>query len=535
MAGSPTEQADQAIAAGHQQEDRGSHEAALSSYRRAAQIAPQYPRAHLNIGNALRNLHRYEEAASAFRLALALDPDYAHAYFNLGTLLAETGKRAEATSALATALRLQPDEVMAAKVVDAESYMLFSSAFREQLDPGGAAREHMRVGSLISRLAGPPCTHWSNGREPDRKLRVAYVSGDFGDHPVALFLRPVLREHDRALFEIHCYSNNPDERPVPASISSNAHAVRNVSRLSDAELVDLVRADSIDVLVDLSGHTENNRLRAFARHPAPVQVTWLGYLNTTGLQQMDYRICDWHTDPPGETEHLHTEQLYRLPFTQWCYEPWPAAPNPGQRSVPEASRVVFGSANQHLKVSDRCLDLWSQILSRVPQARLVVLDMRDERVAEATSRRLLERGIAKDRITLRGRLPIEAYYQSLAEFDIALDTYPHNGATTTFDTLWMGAPIVGLRGNRGISRCTYSILKCLRLTELIATSEAAYIELNVQLAENQEWRSALSSGLRERLSSSALMDAKRFVTDLEAAYRRMWRTWCDRHTEDLDA
>jgi predicted O-linked N-acetylglucosamine transferase (SPINDLY family) len=520
------DEAERAIANGHQREDRGAHEEALACYRAAINAAPNFPRAHLNVGNALRNLRRYDEALAAFRRALTLNPSYAPARFNLGTLLAEIGDREAATTELNEALRLQPTLEMREKVVGAESYQLFSGALREVQDPKKAAQEHIRVGQLISSLARPPFTSWANTPEPDRILRVGYVSGDFGAHPVSLFLRALLPQHDRARFDVYCYSTDPIENDPVRTVTSSARVMRNVAHITDGDLAELVRTDEIDILVDLAGHTEKNRLSMFARHAAPVQVTWLGYLNTTGLREIDYRVCDWHTDPAG-AEALHTEELYRMPHSQWCYAPWPGThvlPN----RVQQSTEIVFGSANQHMKVSDGCLDLWSQILRRVPAARLIVLDVRDRYIGESITARLKQRGIPRDRIELRGRLSINAYYQAIGEFDIALDTFPHNGATTTCDTLWMNVPIVAMRGSRGISRCTYSILKSLGMDELIVASEDEYIALNVRLATEGALRGALCTDMRKKLAASPLMDAKRFAKDLEAGYRAMWRRWCER-------
>jgi len=520
------ERAEHAIARGHEHEDDGDLEAALVWYRSAVAAAPEYARAHLNVGNALRGLRDYTGALDAFRTALRHEPRFAHAYFNLGTLLAEMGQRDAAVSALESALSLQSDKQMVDKVLDAESYLLFSSAFREPRDPALAARDHFRVGSAIAQHAGPPFTSWANVPEPERKLRVGYVSADLRPHPVSLFLQVILERHDRGRFEIHCYSNNPAGNPVLATIPAHVDCLRDISLLEDGDAAALIRADRIDILVDLAGHTQNNRLGLFARHPAPVQVTWLGYLNTTGLAAMDYRICDRFTEPEGETESLHTERLYRMPHSQWCYRPWGYTPLVAQPHPESPGKIVFGSCNQSLKLSDACLDLWSQILLRLPAAELVILDIRDRHTQATISERLAQRGIHAKRVTLRKRSSVPDYYRAIGEFDVALDSYPQNGATTTLDTLWMGVPIVALKGQQGISRSTFSILSSLAMPELIAGSEPDYVELNVRLAEDKAWRTELRATLRDRLVASPLMNASEFAADLESGYRAMWRQWC---------
>jgi predicted O-linked N-acetylglucosamine transferase (SPINDLY family) len=301
---------------------------------------------------------------------------------------------------------------------------------------------------------------------------------------------------------------------------------REIAGLDDQRVIDLIREDQIDVLVDLSGHTDRNRLSVFARHPAPVQASWLGYLNTTGLPAMDYRICDWHTDPLGATEHLHSEQLVRMPDSQWCYAPWY---NIDYILEPHAARpddIVFGSFNQLIKLTDTTLSLWSRILAKVERAKLVVFDVRQSATAQTLLRRMEQHGIDTSRVILRGREPLREYFAAIGNVDIALDTMPYNGATTTLDTLWMGVPIVALRGERGIARGSYSILCSLGADELIALNSDDYVELNVSLAHDPQRRASMRRSLRGRLAASPLMDTHSFTRALEERYREMWRAWC---------
>ncbi|HEV2686279.1 MAG TPA: tetratricopeptide repeat protein, partial [Actinomycetota bacterium] len=258
------ERADAAIAEGHSLEDEGLLSDALDRYREALVIAPTYPRALLNVGNALRLLHRHAEAETAFREALRHDRDYAPAYFNLGTLLAVDGDYNGAKECLHEALRLQPD--MVGRVLDAESFLLFSSSLRGDLDPQTLAEEHFRVGAAIAHAAGPPFTTWPNAPDPGRKLRVGYVSGDFAPHPVAVFLRPMLQHYDRGQFDVYCYSNTPAENPIAASFRPLVTYWRDIWGVDDQTVVDHIRDDAIDILLDLNGHTERNRLAVFARH-----------------------------------------------------------------------------------------------------------------------------------------------------------------------------------------------------------------------------------------------------------------------------
>ena len=584
------EAADRLIAEGHPNEDRGDFAAALALYRKAAEAAPGYARAHMNVGNALQRLDRLDEALAAQRRAVECAPDDAAARFNLGSLLRTRGDLPAAETELLEAHRLEPDMLAAVLVLadvydaeerfddaemqfqhalaiapdhagaplnfgmflarqgrldeatsfierakaldpelkDVDSFLLFSYNFRADVDAIAVYDEHRRVGAAIERAAGVPFNEWANAPDLERPLRVAYVSGDFRHHPVALFLRPVLENHDRRQIETFCYSNYPEANEVADALRARCRHWTNVSSLDDDQLAVLIRRDGIDILVDLSGHTNSNRLHVFARHPAPVQVTWLGYLNTTGLTAMDYRICDRHTDPEGETEHLYTERLVRMPHSQWCYAPWIGHENlPAPRAEQHAS-IVFGSFNQYFKITDECLAIWCKVLSRVPDSSLLVLDVRQPATRTTLLERIERNGIDPARVTTRGRQSIAEYFAAIGSVGIALDTFPYNGATTTLDTLWMGTPIVALRGERTISRGCYSLLKALGADELIARNPDEYVDINVHLARDADWRSRLRDTLRPRLVASPLMDAKRFVADLEVRYREMWRAWCGR-------
>jgi predicted O-linked N-acetylglucosamine transferase (SPINDLY family) len=541
----------------------------------------------MNIGNALHKLGRRQDAMAAYRQAVACEPAYAPAKFNLGALLIECGQLDLGATELLAAVQQQPDLVDArllladtyeklgrsdaaddqfaaalkrapdhagallnfgtyclrqgrfgeasqllrrARVANPElddvvSFNVFALNFRSDVDAETIAAEHRAAGLHLQRRAGEPFRHWTNVPDPDRRLRIGYVSGDFAHHPVALFLRPVLEQHDPSAFEVFCYSNVAGDNEIADVLRGHAHHWREIAGMSDAEVANVVRDDGIDILVDLSGHTTGNRLGVFALHPAPVQVTWLGYLNTTGLAAIDYRITDRHTDPPGTTERLHSERLVRMPDSQWCYAPWHrvepvSAPHPAR---PDA--LVFGSFNQAVKITDATLTLWSRILAALPAAKLVVLDVRPITEAQLR-RRMATHGIDASRVTLVGRVDIDAYFAAIGDVDIALDTTPYNGATTTLDTLWMGVPIVALRGDRGVSRGSYSILSSLGADELIASTADEYVDLNVRLAVDVGWRKRLRATLHDRLIRSPLMEAAGFTSALEARFVEMWRAWC---------
>jgi predicted O-linked N-acetylglucosamine transferase (SPINDLY family) len=368
-------------------------------------------------------------------------------------------------------------------------------------------------------------TDWPRSGGKSNLLRIGYVSADFRLHPAGLLMDQVLAFHDRKSFAIYCYSNNAFVDDVTRSIQASAGKWRSISALDDEAVGALIRQDGIDILVDLSGHTKGSRLGVFARKAAPIQVTWAGYLNTSGLAAMDYRLCDRHTDPYGEADFLHTEKLVRLPFSQWCYRPMAEVQTPGIRSSDNGNRIVFGSFNQYRKVGDACLDLWCQVLRRLPNAGLTVLDFDGQRLRRGLLDHFSTRGVAADRVTIVGRLGVDDYFRALGTVDIALDSFPYNGATTTLDALWMGTPVVALRGDRGIARGAYSIMQSLELPELCATSRDEYVDINMRLALDVAWRKSLSTSLRTVMKRSPLMNGQRFVRDLEAAYRSMWAKW----------
>jgi predicted O-linked N-acetylglucosamine transferase (SPINDLY family) len=575
------------IEEGPRLEDQGSVDLALDCYRDAVAAAPDAPRAHMNVANALQRLDRLEEALSAARAAVGCDPSYGPARFNLARLLVATGAPSLAELEIQETLRLMPHfvdaRILLADIRESEGDFAGSerelrSALAEDASHRGAAlnllqlllrqrryghaerwlfqemasnprfavaaltdvlaslnqsieadnttvfEAHRWFGRFVEEAARPAFASWSNTPDPGRRLRIAYVSGDFREHPIAWFMRPILEHHDRAGFDIRCYSAFGGSNERARALQAFVTRWLDVSEMSDVQLAEQIRADAIDILIDLSGHTEHNRLSAFARRPAPVQATWLGYLNTTGLSAIDWRICDRYTDPVGETDKFHVERLFRMPASQWCYSPWSDIPVDGPPA--DRSRLVFGSFNQYHRISDGCLDLWSKVLLQLPDARILLLDVRNSAVAGNVLERLSRRGIPSDRVEMRGRLPLDEYFKAMRDVDIALDTTPYSGATTALNTLWMGVPVVGLRGRHSLSRGCFSVLNTLGLPDLTAASPAQYVDVNVRLARDAERRHALRSTLRERLRTSPLMDAPAFVSSLEAGYRAMWDTWC---------
>jgi predicted O-linked N-acetylglucosamine transferase (SPINDLY family) len=348
---------------------------------------------------------------------------------------------------------------------------------------------------------------------------------------VPLFLLPLLEERDRAAFEVVCYSTGDTNDKVTEKLRGLADVWRDAVRKPANEVADLIHGDRIDILVDLAGHSGTPNLRVFAQRPAPVQATWVGYLNTTGLTRIQYRISDDHCDPPGLTDRFHTEKLVRLPHSQWCYQPFSAVACEDKAPFESNGHITFGSFNQTVKITPLVRRLWGEILTQVPDARFLVVGVVDDRAREDLYRDLETAGVDRGRITMLPYIPIEEYYRSFGRVDIALDTMPFSGGTTTLDALWMGTPVITAPGVRSWSRSAASVLTTLGLPEWIAESEEDYVRRAVQFAQNPSTIAQLRRSLRSRMLASPLMDKRGFTRDMEQAYRRMWQSWCSQTGE----
>ena len=372
---------------------------------------------------------------------------------------------------------------------------------------------------------------YSNLHDPNKRLRIGYLSSDFRAHSIAFFIEPLLIAHNRTNVEITCYANigNPD--PMTHRLRENADRWRNVWSLDDNELAGLIRNDGIDILVDLAGHTANNRLRVFATKPAPVQVTWLGYPNTTGLHEMDYRLTDEWADPTGTSDRLHTEKLIRLPHGFLCYYSLGDCPV-SESPFATNGYITFGCFNSSAKINSRILDTWCNLLTDVPNSRLLLKSKQlDSKYWQKSFFEAFKcRGIHSDRIEYRGHTStLNEHLSTYSHVDIALDTYPYNGTTTSCEALWMGVPVVALAGDRHASRVSLSLLHQIGMDELIASTPDNYWQLAASLARDTDRLAKYRSTLRIRMSESPLTDAEGFARDIETAYRFMWRTWCEGH------
>ncbi len=468
-------------------------------------------------GDDATALHTYQRIA-------ALDPDLPLLDAHLADHYCRLGRVAEGVAAFERALARDPDDVVL------QSNRLFVLNYSDLLTPAQLFAAHRAWGARHESALRAQWQPFAATRDPARRLRIGYVSADLRDHAVASFFEPLVEAHDRERFEIHCFDNSPHaEDSVTLRLREHVSAWHKTANLDDDALAAMIRQAGIDVLVDLSGHTKGNRLLAFARKPAPVQATWLGYLNTTGLTAIDYRITDAHLDPPGETEQFHTERLVRL-ATHACFAPARESPAVVPSPVNAGEPLTFGSVNQWPKVTDAVKDLWARMLVQAPDARLFVIvrgaqhaPVRERVVADFT-----ERGVRPDQVGVFPFLPTARFLSLLGRVDVALDPFPYGGGTTTLQCLWMGVPVVTLRGRTATSRNAVGALEAVGLSELATATPDAYARAALVLGRDRAMLAALRQTLRDRTAASRLTDANAFARDMERALRAMWETYCAR-------
>jgi len=491
-------------------------------FRQALALEPYRPEARNILGHALLLRGRCAEAARELKRALELRPGYPAAHDNLGRVLKAQGRAAEALAHHAAALRTQPRAAT-------HSNLLYTLNFIPGLDPAEVAAEHGRWASVHAGGAPPAARPAGHDFSPQRRLRVGYVSPDLVRHAVSYFFEPVLARHDRGQIESICYSDTRMPDGVTERLRRQAGEWRETSRLTDAQLEAQIRRDRVDILVDLAGHTARNRLPVFARRPAPVQVTWLGYPNTTGLGAIDYRLTEVLCDPPGQTEAWHSEKLFRLPRTFSCYRPPAESPAVGPLPAPSAGKVTFACFNNFAKVSPGTIRRWARILREVPAAVLLLKSrgLGDPATAMAVRAQFVGQGVPGERIEFNGEeLSVARHLSLYHRVDIALDTDPYNGTTTTCEALWMGVPVITLAGRTHASRVGASLLSHVGFSEGIAQTEEGYVAAAGALAADLPRLAALRRELRERMRASALCDEAGFVRDLESGFRRMWLERC---------
>src|SRR3984885_2402416 len=482
---------------------------------------PGFAEAHSNLANALMETGKLDESIRHYREALRLKPDYAMALNNLANALKAQGKITEAIANYRAATRLDPN------LLHAQSNLIMTLGYSAEVPHEDLVDQARQFNDAV---AAPllRARAFANTPDPGWRLRVGYVSGDFRNHAVNYFFEPLLAHHQKEDFEFFAYANMHAEDEVTARLKARFDHWRNICALSDDAAADLIEADRIDILIDMSGHTGGNRLLIFARKPAPVQATWLGFIMTTGVKAIDYRISDGYGDPPGMTEHLNTETLWRLPATFCCYQPRADIADPIDHPPRDDNGfTTFGCFNNFTKVNDGTLKCWAEILARVADARLLleIVGLNSEAFRAETEARLVRLGLPLDRVILDPRKRSNQYVL-YNKIDVALDPFPYNGSTTTMDALWMGVPVLTLAGKQFGGRLGVTFLNNVGLPELVAENEAVYVDLAIGLASDPSRLRAMRGNLSQQMSASRMMDFAAFARDMEAAYRAMWRKWC---------
>ena len=498
---------------------------AIRCFEAAAELSPTNPKPRNNVGAVLKELGCIDQAIPHFERALQLDPMYADGYCNIGACYATIGEHKLAIAASREALRVQPD------YAEVGSNLLLSTLSSTDISAEEVFAEHVawdRAHAAGLRNQLPAVAIDAN---PNRRIRIGYVSADFREHSVRYFIEPILAAHDRSQFEIVCYATGRRRDEVTDRLATLVDAWHFVAELTNQQLAELIRSHRIDILVDLAGHTSDHRLLTFARKPAPVQLTYLGYPTTTGLTAMDYRLTDSITDPPG-SDRFYAEKLVRLPHAFFVYRDDPAAWFDPTLPVDRKGVFTFGSFNSFTKINDDTLDSWATILRGVPNSRLLMKARPLEN--PSTRQRVLgffaDHGVTADRLDLRAWVSLSEHTTMLGSaIDLMLDTFPYNGHTTSCQAIWRGVPVVTRSGDTFRSRVGECILRHLDLDDFVGRSKEEYEQKAIQIASDLPRLRELRPVLRDRMLRSPLCDALGFTRSLEQAYREIWRAKCESH------
>jgi len=537
------------------QKAMGLPHAALESLEKFTELQPSNSHAHELLGELVALVNGFAAAEPHFRKATEIDPRFAIAWSNLGlSLLEKSGHISEGMDCFDKALQLDPFLVAASSAralglqrlyKTEESLDLYNSIlwmepqntqvlsarnmllnYLPRQDRQSVFEAHKEFGSLFPQQENEV---FFNPKEPEKKLRVGFISPDLRHHSVSFFLKPLLQNLDSSRVQTLLYHCHHIEDSTSDTLRKLAHKWTNLNSVEDDAAAELIRKDAPDILVDLAGHSAMNRLPLLARGLAPVQISYLGYPNTTGLSNITHRLVDELTDPCGEADAFNTEKLIRFSPCAWAYEAPADAPSP---AMPEAaSPITFGSFNNFLKVTDDTLRIWARLLASLPGARLLIKSpyLEDNDVRKSVLERLTLAGISEDHVEIMGFFdsPLD-HLAAYNRVDVALDTFPYNGTTTTCEALWMGVPVVSLIGDRHASRVGLSLLTAIGHSDWAAENEETYIEKSVALAQDRSLRLHLRDSLRAKVAASILCDSKDQAHRFENALRQIWLDWCTR-------
>ncbi len=494
---------------------------AITCFSRIVVLQPDFIHAYIFLGQTCYARVEYEQALRLYQRALAIDNAYTEAFFCIGTALQALCRPREALEYYERALQTNPD------YSTAHNNLLMALHFIPGFSQQQIYEAHVRYGQHVEKNLRP---HWpvhTNRKEKERRLRIAYVSGDFRHHAVAHFIEPVFAHRDKAQFEVYCYSNSTEHDAFTERLIAHADHWQNCVSMPHEQLAQRIREDGIDILIDLAGHTAHNRLLTFARKPAPIQFTFLGYPDSSGLSAIDYRITDSRIEPEDDgCDRYYTETLLRIPESLWCYSPAPDMPDITPLPALSNGYVTFGSFNNINKISDVCIELWAALLRAIPTSRLMMVTVPEGELRMRLAQQFQALGVDPRRIQFQNKLPPPEFQRALQQVDITLDPFPVNGATTSCESLWLGVPVLSLIGERFLSRAGYSVLHAARLPDFALETPESLIATAQLLANNLPLLANIRAGLREHLQVTPLLDAAGYTRNLEQLYRNVWQHWC---------
>lgn len=500
--------------------DCGKLEEAEQCLLRALALRATYAEAHNRLGKVRRLKGKLGEAGLSHKCAIVLAPEDPAPYTNLAAIHKLHAQSAKSIGLYCRSLRIRPGSA------ETFSNMLFAMQYSIENSSGEIAAAHRVYGDLFEAPLRPLWRPHSNSLSPERRLKVGYVSADFNFHATSHFLEPVLANHDAGNFEIYCYSNSMLRDFVTERMQAAVDHWVSCHSMSDEQLAQRIQDDCIDILVDLSGHTAGNRLLVFARKPAPVQVTWLGYFGSTGLTAMDYRLTDAHMDPPDRDAPQQAEKALRLPYFA-PFQPIDRSPQINRLPALSTGNLTLASMNNVAKLNVQVVRLWSRILECLPGARLMLCNLGDAETGRLVSKLFADEGIGPERLLLKPWMPMLDYLALHHQIDLALDPFPYNGGATTNHSLWMGVPVVTLAGDRPVSRIGASLMNRAKLSQFVTCSEEDYLRCVLSAAEDLHRLNEIRQSLRERIAANPDASPSIGTHSVEHAYRVIWREWCN--------